>query len=267
MNKADQIKSILELVNTDRASAKDLALFAARILKLIKEIQTSLSSDISTTSEECTDKLKEISTSLTESETALKKLISDAKKDSKEGFETIEKEIKKIYRAISDVPQFDAGEVKKEIADLYVLVEKLSKKVGDIKMPTPEETRDALETLEGEDRLDVSAIKGIEKLFKKLFSQIKTSNPIYTGGGGGSSGGGRIVREYDLSSQLDGVLKTFALPANWRVISVHASSTPNILRPTVDYTYTPSSITFTSEISESTTLAAGQTLIIIYSEP
>lgn len=265
MNKTDQIKSILELVNTDRASARDLALFAVKILKLIKDVQATLSSNVSSVEKDFAEKIKEVSESLTESENALEKMLADNKKESAENFELVDDEIKKIYKAISSIPQFDSSEIKKEISDIYVLVEKLSKKVGDIKMPTPEETRDALEKLDGEDRLDVSAIKGIEALFKRLFAQMKpTSKAIFVGGGG--NGGGRIVKAYDLSSQLNGVLKTFALPSNWRVISVQASSFPNTLRPTVDYTFTSSSITFTSEIDAGSTLATGQTLIVIYSE-
>lgn len=77
------------------------------------------------------------------------------------------------------------------------------------------------------------------------------------------------VKYWDLSSFLDGVTKTFALPAFYRVISVHSSSFPNILRPDVDYTTdgTLMKITFTNEITADTTLASGQTLLIVYAEP
>ena len=125
--------------------------------------------------------------------------------------------------------------------------------------------RDALELLQGDERLDIKAIKGFEDEFIRIEKMIKELPTVFVGG---SSSGGRIVKSYDLSSQLNGVTKTFSLPAFWRIISVHSSSFPNAFRETVDYTYDASvySITFTSEITADTTLATGQTITIIYSE-
>lgn len=75
---------------------------------------------------------------------------------------------------------------------------------------------------------------------------------------------GSFVYDYDLSDYLNGVLKTFTLPSNAKVITVLGSSAPGIFRKTVDYTTTSSTITFTSAIDASTTLASGQTVVILY---
>jgi len=124
---------------------------------------------------------------------------------------------------------------------------------------TPEQVRDKLESLKDEERLDPSAIKGLDKYIQE---NSKAMGVPYAG----PSGGG-IVKAYDLSSQLDGADRTFSLPAFWRVISVHLSSFPSILRPTVDYTTNAATmeITFTSEVPANA-LAAGQTLIVVYAE-
>jgi len=113
-------------------------------------------------------------------------------------------------------------------------------------------------------------IRKIKKILKKIQKELdelkkKKLEVIYTGGG--SSGGGRIVKSYDLSESLNGSVRTFSLPAFWRIVSVHLSSFPNILRPTIDYTFdaSASTITFTSEVPDNS-LAAGQTAIIVYSE-
>lgn len=74
---------------------------------------------------------------------------------------------------------------------------------------------------------------------------------------------GSYVYDYDFSSLLDGVTKTFTLPANAKVVLVSLSSIP-VLRKTTDYTTTASSITFTSEINASTDLASGQSGILLY---
>lgn len=122
---------------------------------------------------------------------------------------------------------------------------------------TPEQVRDKLASLEGDDRLDISAIKGVDKLEKRL----------------SQSGGGTFVisrgqvKAHDLSDQLDGVTKTFSLPAFWLIIDVKLSSVP-VMRPTVDYTTDGGAmqITFTSQIDAATALSVGQSCIIIYAE-
>ena len=121
-----------------------------------------------------------------------------------------------------------------------------------------------LESLEDKDKLKISAIKNLEEELEKLKKQ-KDWQVIYSGGGGG---GGRIVKSYDISSELNGSTKTFSLPAFWRVISVNSSSFPNAFRETTDYTTDAAAmtITFTSEIDAPTTLATGQTIIVIYAE-
>lgn len=117
--------------------------------------------------------------------------------------------------------------------------------------------------IEPELQIDFTHIKGWEDKVKSLIPKTQGS-PVYIGGG--NSGGGRIVKSYDISSQLDGVTKTFNLPAMHRVISVHATSFPGAFRETIDYTFTSTSITFTSEINAGTTLAIGQTVVVVYSE-
>ncbi|MEK6879741.1 MAG: hypothetical protein AABY22_09050, partial [Nanoarchaeota archaeon] len=119
-------------------------------------------------------------------------------------------------------------------------------------------------SLEDEDRLKISAVKNLEEELDKLRKQ-KSISPIYVGGG--SASGGHIVKAHDLSASLNGSLKTFSLPAFWRVISVSLSSlTP--LRENVDFTVNGSNftLTFTSEVDESTLLAVGQSCLVIYSE-
>lgn len=120
---------------------------------------------------------------------------------------------------------------------------------------TPEQIREKLASLEGEDRLDKSAIKGLEELQKEVTSLSK--RPM-----GGGITGRDLFKDYDLSGQLDGVTKTFNIPAVWNIISVSLSSFPHALRKTVDFTYTQTTITFTSQIDAATSLATGQTCVL-----
>lgn len=132
-------------------------------------------------------------------------------------------------------------------------------------LDSSEQIRNKLESITEEDKkLGISAISHLEERLDEI-KKIKGSVQYVPSG---VSGGG-IVKAYDLTSQLNGVLKTFALPAFWRVISVHSSSTPNAFRPTTDYTTDASAmtITFTDQIDAGSTLATGQTLLVVYAEP
>src|SRR3990167_8470741 len=132
----------------------------------------------------------------------------------------------------------------------------------------PEEVRNKLESIKDEDeKLEIKAISHLREELDKLEKRLSSK---YTGGGGGGGGGGgRIVKVYDASSQLNGVLKTFTLPAFWRVLHVELTSFPyGACRPDTDFTTDASAmtITFTAQIDASTQLAAGQSLIVEYSE-
>ena len=134
---------------------------------------------------------------------------------------------------------------------------------------TPLEIIEKLESVPEKDKLVIEAIRGLRQELDELKKAANKSNAngtIYVGGG--TTGGGKTVKVYDLTSQLNGVLKTFALPAFWRVHTVDLSSFPNALRPTVDFTTDAAlmTITFTSEINAATSLATGQTCIVTYSE-
>jgi len=114
--------------------------------------------------------------------------------------------------------------------------------------------------------LPLDAITGLTERLDALWEAID-SRP--TGGGSTIAYSRGQIKLYDLSSQLNGVAKTFNLPAFWRVISVQSSSSPNAFRPTVDYTTDASvpAITFTSQVDAASVLSAGQTLTLIYAEP
>ena len=119
-----------------------------------------------------------------------------------------------------------------------------------------EKIRDGLELLQNEERLDMKAIKGLLETLEKL----EKKKVVY--GGGGGVVGRDLIKEIDISSQLDGVTKTFNIQGVWNIITVDLSSFPHALRKTMDYTWTSTSITFTDQIDAASSLAVGQTCIL-----
>jgi hypothetical protein len=122
-----------------------------------------------------------------------------------------------------------------------------------------ERVRDALELLQGEERLDASAIKGLDRFISKQAPRVISGAMA-----------GNVVRLYDLSDKLNGADKTFALPAFWRIVGVAISSFPgSALQPLTDYTAdaNASTITFGDSIDATTQLSAGQVLLVQYTSP
>lgn len=128
----------------------------------------------------------------------------------------------------------------------------------------PEHIRNKLLSLEGDERLSLTELGDFDALDKRI-RRLETLP--YRNGDAIASRAGR-VQYYDLSSKLDGVTTTYALPAFWTVISVALSSSPNVLRNGIDFTIdsTLMKITFTNQIIPAAQLATGQTCVIVYQE-
>lgn len=120
-----------------------------------------------------------------------------------------------------------------------------------------EDIRNKLELLEGPERLSISAIHNLAEELQAL-KKTKSAPTVVQGGIIGRS----LIRDVDLSSQLNGSTKTFNIEAVFSIITVDLSSFPHALRKNVDYSYTPTSITFSDEIDAAASLAAGQTCIL-----
>ncbi len=151
---------------------------------------------------------------------------------------------------------------KGERGNDYILAAKDKREIADI-IPRPENGRDGspdaplqiadkINTLT--EKIQQKTIIGLESMFRNLHNSIRESKQIVRGGGD-------IVNYYDLTSQCNGILKTFTIPKNRKVVGVFGGQFPINLRPLVDWTYTTTTLTLTSQISAPET---GQTLYIIY---
>jgi hypothetical protein len=122
---------------------------------------------------------------------------------------------------------------------------------------TAEQIRNKLESMEENEKLSIDAIKDLRKELEEL---KKIRNRELTPGG---IIGRDLVKDIDISSSLDGMTTTFNIQSIWNVVSVNLSSYPyGSLRKNIDYTWTPTSITFTSNIDPATQLAPGQQCIL-----
>ena len=243
----------------DTPSREDVASHIKTLTDFVKQAKKNLDDAAKKKAQELDEKLSQISTAIEQHKT-------DSTTRQDQDRETMYSESRTLLRMIEQAKQdilalipesYDDTDLREEIAELRSQIPSLPDELS------AEAIRDKLELLDGEERLDASAIKGLDEYIAE-----KASKPTQTYMVGGGTGGGKVVKVYDLSSSLDGSTKTFSLPAFWRVLTVDLSSFPHTLRPTTDYTTDASAmtITFTSEIDETAALATGQTCIITYVE-
>lgn len=122
---------------------------------------------------------------------------------------------------------------------------------------TPIQIAEKLETLTGKDRLDKSAIDGLEEELKSLSIKFNEARPMF--------GPGKTkVYLLDLSSSLDGSTKTFPIGTHFGITGVWASSSPFAFRPIIDYVESGKNIVFTDAVDAEVSLASGQSLIVQY---
>src|SRR3990167_50843 len=247
---------IVSITDPEGLTPDEIKVFFDALIAFIKKFRNEIDEKVARNKEGLGEDVARAYGTLKETEARLSAGLAENKKIT-------QSEVRTITRLLGDeVKRLEA--MIPELPDLIALQSEIEQKIPSLPEELKaEQVRDKLESLEGDNRLDKKAIKGLDEWLEK---EMRRGQGIIYGGGGGGSGGGRIVKGYDLSDSLDGSTKTFALPAFYRVISVHTSSFPFILKPTTDYTTDAATmeITFTSEIDAATTLATGQTITIIY---
>ena len=109
------------------------------------------------------------------------------------------------------------------------------------------------------------SIEELKKLAEDIKELKRTRQTIPTIPAVTPVSGRDLIKTRDISSQLDGVIKTFNIGAFHSIFQVVMSSFPHALRDGIDYTYDGNlgTITFTDEIDAATSLSLGQTVRIL----
>lgn len=190
----------------------------------------------------------------------LDKAVSKRLSELKDGHTPSKQELMSLITPlIPDVKDGKDADETKIVADVLAKVPKQEKVTGDGVI-------DAINSRETTRDIRKERVEGLSDLIS-LVQKLETSLTHVNSRVVGSSGR-NLVKALNLNDYgpLDGVTKTFNIPAVYRIISVHASSFPGAFVENIDFTWTPTSITFTDEIDASATLAAGQTVTILYVE-
>jgi len=136
-------------------------------------------------------------------------------------------------------------------------------RVFDIVLTSQNRLRDALASLQGNERLDISAIKGIDERFNKIFEQIAETRSVK---GGTKGGGGHELITDDLSSQTDGSTTTFTLTKRTRpnTVMLYGTDFPQVYRPVIDFIESSDGRSVTIDTSQVQAPSSEATLIARY---
>ena len=235
----ESLNSFLKKATGQYPNKEEVAEVIEAVLKVVAELKDILLQKVETSSSELTEKVERV-------EERMKAIHAKMEKKTTNEIDIV---VRKVYETIEEVkdlipPSTDLSSLESKVVDIEKKIPTIPDEI------TPEIVKNKLESLEGEDRLDKSSIKGLDEELKRL-----DSKPT------GSRGGARkitYVKRYNLTSQLNGVLKTFTLPADTiEVIGVWGTEFPINFNPGTDWTFSGRTLTLTSEVSAPQT---GQTL-------
>lgn len=265
--KPDFLTLLRDMVN-DHLGRKDFTEAFAKVVETITELRTDNESEFNAIREVVAMLGKKLSedntTDLTTFKGEAKSVIDTALTSAIQTVET------SLNAKIAEVDERVSKITDGRDADEELIVERVADRIkapitNDIEKRLPELGASVIDAInlqpteDDDDKIDASHIKGLDERIKEIAPKPNGTNFVISRG---------AVKMYDLSDQLDGVTKTFALPAFWRVINIQSSSSPSPMRETRDYSVDAAAmtVTFTAAVDAETTLAAGQDILVIYGE-
>lgn len=266
--KLEKLLKLIELTDNDYVSAEEIASILETLVSYIKSAGEENESKIETLATEISNRLEEIVLTGKENNLKSEQLVNEAKQATLSEIKILTRqlndEIKRVQNLIPRLP--DLSFLERRINE----VERKIPVVPKVEEITPEQVRDKLESLTNDERLDVSAIKGIEDLIKQfantlgigkvfaagvnLFSHLNDTPGSYAGQAGkvlavnsaengvefidntgGGGGGSNISLSVIPSGTVNGVTLVFTIPAEASQLAVYADGARAI--PTDDYSF------------------------------
>lgn len=168
-------------ITKDMASSDEVAQIFAVVLDVIVAIKESFGQEMAKNKGEDVRQKKELQqyllTEITDAESRMQDLYKQIEKKEAVDIEQVRtqllQEINTLRQAIPTIPSLDP--IFSRINDIELKIAQIPQK------DTTEQIRDGLESLKGDERLDKSAVKGIEELEKKIDEKNKSGG--FFGGG------------------------------------------------------------------------------------
>lgn len=166
--KLEKANKVLQAINEDYATTQEVAQIFSELISRFRTLDNSV-----------TDKLDSVHSEIKE---ALSQKINDNNESTKGTIGSIRAEMDKLYESVKQIVPKDGKtpteeELTELISALLPEISEIAEQASDIatnnivklipEIPSVDEYRDQLELLQGDDRLDKSAIKGLENVLTK----------------------------------------------------------------------------------------------------
>lgn len=237
----EQLLALKKAIDTPYITYDDMVKLLKSTLTPLKELKAELVAENLSNSKLL---LQKVETAISETQSNIKSAVSELKKVEKESI----KRTNEIQKLVVDF----SAQIRSEIPDttyLRLAIEELSEREVEVEEVTPEEIRDKLETLENEERLNWSAIEGLEDLIRSIAKEMKPT---------GGTTANMQVSHYPRHEQftMDGVATSVTLleapSADGKAAWVHYNGQFLALANT--YTVSGNKITFTFTPEADTTV-------------
>lgn len=169
INNLSKLIDLIDLAQGNYVSPQEVVDVVGALVEVIQKLQLDLSSQIDSVSKEhtiemasCMDELKSIESKLT-------KIIKEVESDNTSNLEGVEARFRSEISRLDNILTA-LGETE-DFSDRFIEIEE-TLKVLKAKETTPEEIVGKLESLEGDNRLDISAIKGVGARLSKLADDV-----------------------------------------------------------------------------------------------
>ena len=250
MDKLSKLEEIVKVLDKDVPTNKDVAEVIGAVLKVIKEVKDILLQKVEDSSSEMSRKHSKLVEEVEGMEEGMKKMHGKMSSE-------MDGVVKKVYLAIQEVknlipPATDLSLLENRIDEVEKKIPTIPDKI------TPEQVRDKLENLEGDERLVVDSIKGLKEELERIAGTARTRGVF--------SSIRRVYQPYvdDFSAQTNGSTKIFYLsraPLKSDTVLVWGTDFPVILRPTTDFTVAGKTLTLTTAVPAP---SSGATLLVRY---
>lgn len=177
--KLEKLNKLFEMINEDYATPDDLIKVSEAFLGILTAEKERINNVIANEKEEDKKERIEILRTLEEKERGLKSVINRLTYETEQSVAEIDNRLTKtlsneVKRLEKKIP------ARTDLTGIYSEIEEIKKDL--VQVPTeitanPEAVRDALELLQGDERLDRSAIKGLDELLEAI-SKREAPNSI-----------------------------------------------------------------------------------------
>ena len=184
--KIERLKKLMEVANQDFATTEDVTRVFEVIIESVKELKQSLKDTVASNSDSLSGNVqKQLGTALNKLSSVEDSLIgrlsdkaslSELTKLSNKLTKDVQSEVNRVTKLIPKLP--DISDVRTKLAE----IENALAQIPRIITQEPEAIRDSLELLQGDSRLDKSAIRGLDEALEVVTAAA--NRPTVNGGKG-----------------------------------------------------------------------------------